>query len=319
MPRFAARSVVVATLVVLAAALFTLPLAGCGEAVSGTDPKGASPETEWASTLFLAGDGEMWVVDVNAERAEHLRMPDQLAAGDPPHRIAAIGDRLALWSYDVTSVPIADPTAPSSTLAEDGWIFIPAADPARIWVGFLDRDHPPRERPLGELREIDSSANVITRVKPPGGAWPYAELTSGLIFQMGGSLELWDPDDQRTVRTYPWEQIGDMGPVSGDLLASCIESCEGLILTDFATGEQRQIPAPRGLAFAVPEASFSLAARPSQCRSRRPEVAGGHGRPMSASWPSFRSRVARQRSSGIQRSRPDMSSPPGRPMAVRYS
>jgi hypothetical protein len=99
---------------------------------------------------------------------------------------------------------------------------------------------------------------VITRdVKPPHGAWPYAELTSGLLFQGPGPLTLWDPQDQRTVRTYPWEKIGDMGPVSGDLLASCRESCEELILTDFAAGTQRHIAAPEGLALVATEASFS--------------------------------------------------------------
>jgi hypothetical protein len=196
-------------------------------------------------------------VDVEAARARHLGIPE-LAAGDPPHRIAAIGDRLALWRYDVMSVPIADPSAPPTTLAKDGWIFIPAADRDRIWVGFLDPESPATERALGELRQIDADGNVITRgVEPPDGAWPYAELTSGLLFQGPGPIRLWDPVDQRTVRTFPWKEIGDMGPVSGDLLASCLESCEELILTDFATGDQRRVAAPEGLAPVAPEASFS--------------------------------------------------------------
>jgi hypothetical protein len=238
-------------------AALALTLAGCGEAVSGTDPNGPSGGSGKGSTLFLAGDGELWTVDVDAERAEHLRMPE-LAAGDPPHRIAAIGDRLALWGYDVAGVPIADPSGPPTTLANDGWIFIPAAERDRIWVGFLDSESPETARGLGELREIDAHGNVITRgVEPPGGAWPYAELTDGLLFQGRGSVRLWDPESERTVRTYPWEQIGDMGPVTGDLLASCRESCEELILTDFAAGRQRRIRAPSGLAFVAFEAASS--------------------------------------------------------------
>ena len=141
-------------------------------------------------------------------------------------------------------------------LAEDGWIFIPGAARDRIWVGFPGPEGPPT---LGEFREIDERGNVITRdVKPLRGAWPYAELTSGLLFQGPGPLTLWDPEDQRTVRTYPWDKIlGDMGPVRGDMLASCRESCEELILTDFALGTQRHIAAPEGLALVAPEASFS--------------------------------------------------------------
>lgn len=242
----------------VAVAVLALALVGCGEADGGMDRKAPSADAGRASTLFLAGDGEMWVVDVDAERADHLRMPDQLAAGDAPHRIAVIGERLALWSYDVTSVPTAHPSAPPTTLAEDGWIFIPGADRDRIWVGFLDPASPATERALGELREIDADGQVISRdVQPPRGAWPYAELTSGLLFQGSGRIRLWDPEDERTVRSYPWEEIGDMGPVSGDLLASCFERCEELILTDFAAGDQRRIAAPAGLALVAPEGSFS--------------------------------------------------------------
>ena len=249
------RSLSTSSVAIVAA--LALALAACGGPPGGTDPDGPRKESRKAATLFLAGNGELWTVDVDAERAEHLRMPE-LAAGDPPHRIAAIGDRLALWGYDVAGVPLADPSGSARTLASDAWIFIPAAEDDRIWVGFLDPESPATERALGELREIDAGGNVITRgVEPPDGAWPYAELTSGLLFQGPGSLRLWNPQSERTVRTYPWQEIGDMGPVSGDVLASCRESCEELILTDFAAGEQRRIRAPRGLVFAAFQAAFS--------------------------------------------------------------
>ena len=247
----------VSTSSVAIVAALALALAACGGAPGGTDPNGPSEESGKAGTLFLAGVGELWTVDVAAERAEHLRMPE-LAAGDPPHRIAAIGDRLALWGYDIAGVPIADPSGSPAMLANNAWIFIPAAEADRIWVGYLDPESPATERALGELREIDADGNVITRgVEPPDGAWPYAELTSGLLFQGPGSVRLWNPESGRTVRTYPLQEIGDMGPVSGDLLASCPDRCEELVLTDFAAGEQRRIQAPRGLAFVAFEAAFS--------------------------------------------------------------
>jgi hypothetical protein len=107
-----------------AVAALALALVGCGEADGGMDGKAPSADTERTSTLFLAGDGEMWVVDAEAAGAQHLRIPE-LAAGDPPHRIIAIDDRLALWGYDVLSVPIADPSGPPTTLANDGWVMIP--------------------------------------------------------------------------------------------------------------------------------------------------------------------------------------------------
>jgi len=222
------------------------------------DSNPARPRAEEA-TLFLAGNSEIWVVDVDKEQVEHLRVPD-LGAGDPPHLIESIGDHLALWNYDVTSVPVANPAAPPETIADDGWIFIPAADPSHIWVGFLDADRPRAERALGELREIDGQGNVITSgIEPPGGAWPEVALARGFLFWANdGAIRLWDLEQRRTVRTYQREEIGDIpGPVTGDLLASCIGGCKELILTDFETGDQRRIPAPTGRAFMAREAAFS--------------------------------------------------------------
>jgi hypothetical protein len=58
-----------------AVAALALGLVGCGEADSGMDGKAPSADTERTSTLFLAGDGEMWVVDAEAARAQHLLVP----------------------------------------------------------------------------------------------------------------------------------------------------------------------------------------------------------------------------------------------------
>jgi hypothetical protein len=236
---------------VLLCVLAAFAAGGCGARERAT-----AEQDRTEATVFLTGIGELWVVDVDAERAVRVPRPE-LGAGDPPHLIAPIGDRLAMWSYDVTSVPLADPAAEPTTLANDGWIFIPAADPDRIWVGFLDRDSPPTERGLEELREIDSAGNVLTRgVAPPDGAWPYAEVGGGLLFQ-GSRPTLWDPETGRTIHSWEWEQIGDMGPVSGNLLASSEYESGELILTDVVTGEQRRIAPPQGGAFLAWEGAFS--------------------------------------------------------------
>jgi hypothetical protein len=230
--------------------LAAIALGGCGERDRAV---GASYETN--STLFLAGIGELWVVDVESEHAVRLRRPE-IGAGDPPHFIAAIGDRLAMWDYDVTTIPIADPSAESAPLAEDGWIFIPGADPDRIWVGLLDPESPATERGLNEVREIDSAGNVVTRAEPPHGAWPYAEVGGGLLLQAPRPT-LWDPDTGRTLRSWEWEEIGDMGPVSGNLLASSDYESGELIVTDVVSGAQRRIPPPEGLKLVGWEGSFS--------------------------------------------------------------
>ena len=244
------------SLSVTALAVAVLVLAGCGEL--DEEDSGVADEDPRPAALYLAGDGEMWVVDPDAEQAERIKMP-ALSAGDPPHRVEAIGDQLALWGYDVFTVPVNDPSARPRTIAKDGWIFIPATDPDRIWVGFLSEEGSNRQRRLRELKEIDSDGDVITSgVEAPGGAWPFAEATSGLIFTGEAGIELWDPDSGRLVRTFSWRQIGDIGPVSGDIAAGCPDDeCEELILTDLGTAQQQRFPAPEGLQFAVFEGSFS--------------------------------------------------------------
>ena len=234
------------------ACVIAAALSGCGDRVQGHADRVGGPE----GTLFLAGMGEMWEVDVASGSVEHVRLPE-LGAGDPPHLIAAVGDRLALWNYDVTTVPMKDPSAPPQTLARDAWIFIPAANPDRLWVGFLDPDSPATERGLGELREIDSRGDVVTRgVTPPDGAWPYAEVGGALLFQ-APKPTLWDPVSGRTLRTWDWDQIGDMGPVSRNLLASDIYKTGELVLTDVTTGQQQRIAPPRGMALLGYDGTFS--------------------------------------------------------------
>lgn len=231
-----------------------LALASCGERGAAADAPDEPREP--AATVFLAGMGEMWVVDAGSGEVERVAMP-QLGAGDPPHLIVAIGDRLAMWDYHVTSVPMSDPSAEPTTIAKHAWIFIPAADPERIWVGFLDPASPATERGLGELREIDSAGNVITAgIEPPDGAWPYAEVGGGLLFQSPRPT-LWDPHTGRTLRTWEWDEIGDMGPVVGDLLASSTYRTGELILTDVTTGEQRHIAPPDDFGLLAWEGAFS--------------------------------------------------------------
>lgn len=52
---------------------------------------------------MLAGDGELWIVDVLAARAQHFALK-QLAPGDPPLRVLARGAEVALWGYDIFSL-----------------------------------------------------------------------------------------------------------------------------------------------------------------------------------------------------------------------
>jgi hypothetical protein len=221
------------------------PAATSGPVVGPSEPR-----------LVLAGDGELWVVDVAGASVRHRRLP-QLSSGDPPYRILRRGDRLVLWSYQTLTL---DPggTAQPRVLVADSWIFIPSATPDRIWVGILDPRSPETERRLAAVREVAVDGRVtVGDVRPPGGRWPVAATSSALVFQSQGSgkggrgqLELWNPRTGKVLRRLP----GDY-PVASyvDLLAWCRQSCARLQVTNVATGKQIQVRPPAGAAGFAPE------------------------------------------------------------------
>lgn len=206
--------------------------------------------------LFLAGAGELWVVDVAGGSVRHRRFP-QLSAGDPPYWIVRRGDKLVLWSYQTLTLDPSSTGAQPRTLVRDSWIFIPSAAPDRVWVGILDPKSPETERRLAAVREVAVDGRVTVRdVRPPGGRWPVAATSSALAFESHGSgpggdeLELWNPLTGKVLRRLPGEY-----PVAshGDLLAWCRQSCARLHVTDVATGKEVQVRPPAGATGFAPE------------------------------------------------------------------
>jgi hypothetical protein len=207
--------------------------------------------------LFLAGDGELWVVDVAGGTVRHRRLP-QLSPGDPPYRIVRRGDTLVLWSYQTLTLDPSSGAAQPRTLVGDSWIFIPSAAPDRIWVGIFDPDSPETERRLVAVREVAVDGRVtVGDVRPPEGRWPVAATSSALAFQShgGDQLELWNPLTGKVLRRLPGEF-----PVAShsDLLAWCRQPCARLHVTNVATGKEIQVRPPAGaFGFAPYQGVFS--------------------------------------------------------------
>ena len=206
--------------------------------------------------LFLAGAGELWIVDVAGGSARHRSLP-QLSGGDPPYWIVRRGDKLALWSYQTLTLDPGSSAAQPSTLVRDSWIFIPSAAPDRIWVGILDLTSPETERRLKAVREVTIDGRVtVADVRPPQGRWPGGATSSALAFQSHGSgpggdqLELWNPLTGKVLRRLPGEF-----PVAshGDLLAWCRQPCARLHVTNVATGKEIQVRPPADATGFAPE------------------------------------------------------------------
>ena len=221
----------------------------------GAEPEVAvEPDRPPPAELVLAGDGEIWVVDVAAERARHVRML-QLAPGDPVHRVVWRGDRFVFWGY--ATYAAAEPGKRLERIADDTWFFIPSAHRDRVWVTVLDPSSPETVRALKAVREITVAGRVtVPDVKPPGGRWPQGAVTSGLLFDRHPGWSVWDPRTGEEVSRL--NLGGPLGPTHGDMIASCAaEPCVELWLTDARTGRRRIARAPQGEAFQLSEAAFS--------------------------------------------------------------
>jgi hypothetical protein len=214
-----------------------LLLAACGG--DGDSPTAAQP-----TKLFLAGDGELTVVDVDAGLAERRRLPE-LAPGDPPHRIVRCGDRLVFYGGE-TYVLDPDLSSPPTKLG-DSWFFIPAAEPDRVWLALLDPTSPETVRALAAVREVSVDGSVtVPPVRPPAGRWPVAAVGDVLVFEdRRGGLELWSPSTGEYTRRVPGASLG---PSQGDLLAWCDDEGRTLHVMDVRSGSDRAIEPPEDFA-----------------------------------------------------------------------
>lgn len=223
---------------------------GCG----GDEPGGKSGGE--STKLYLAGQGEVWVVDVPSGTTRRVHAP--VGGGDYPHFIAPAGDRFVVWDGRAASLPLADPDAHPRKIARGGWIFIPALRRDAIWIAYLARG-PSRSGAIVRLREIDGEGRTLERTGPTPreGAWPFADVGGGLVFTDGAGGVLWDPRRQRIVRRFPGGRYGEIGAGGPDELASCLDRCRTLGLIDTDDGSRRLVGAPPGTRLVANEATFS--------------------------------------------------------------
>ena len=239
--------------IVLLAWIAALVAGGCGgtERESPTAPSVGSPPEP---TLFLAGDGELTVVDVDAGNAE-VHPLAELAPGDPPYRIVRRGSELVVYGGD-TYVLDHDLRSTPRKLG-DSWFFIPSAEPDRVWLAVLDPASPETVRALAAVREVSVDGRVtFPDVHPPGGRWPVAAVGDALVFEdRRGGLELWDPATGEYTRRLPGASLG---PSQGELLAWCERDGRALHVTDVGTGDDHTVAPPKGfVAFDCWRGTFS--------------------------------------------------------------
>jgi hypothetical protein len=208
-----------------------------GERPTQSAIPGATASTE---QLFLAGDGEAWVVDPASGTSRHLSMPE-LPPGDAPHRVARRDGAIVAWAYQ-TLVLRPDAGFAFDVLVPDSLIFIPSSEPDRVWVGIVDESQD--DARLTAVREVSVDGRVtVPDTRPPEGRWPVAAVDGNLVFQGDDELLVWDPSTGREVDRLPGQL-----PVAwdGSLLAWCDGACRSLSMKDLDTGETLTVEPPAG-------------------------------------------------------------------------
>jgi hypothetical protein len=194
-----------------------------------------------ADLLFLAGDGEAWVVDPTTQTVRHLSMPE-LPPGDAPYRVVRRGDALVAWAYRTLVLRPDANGFSSDVLVRDSLVFIPSSSPDRVWVAIVDEGQD--DGRLTAVREVSIDGQVtVPDTRPPEGAWPVAAVEGDLVFQRDGELFVWDPSTGQEIDRLPGQL-----PVAwqGSLLVWCDGACRSLDMADIASGERLAIQPPAG-------------------------------------------------------------------------
>jgi hypothetical protein len=201
-------------------------VAGCG---SASQPAAGTH-------LYLAGNGELWDVDVAHQRVRHLVRPT-LDVGDVPHRILARGRRLVMGSA-----------------FGDSAYFLPSVRSDRVWVV----DVSPFSGAVRAVREVTvNGVTVVPAIVPPQDRAPVAAVDRGLLLPAGDGYYLWNPRTGFILRHLTVDSE-TLGPTAGSLLTSCVNpQCHALALTHARSGAQRVIRAPAGFTFEPWTAAFS--------------------------------------------------------------
>jgi hypothetical protein len=215
-------------------ALAALALAGCGS-IEPRPAAAPTPAPTPSGLLFLAGrdPGTLIRVDVAAGTATRHRLP-QLSGGDPPYFVYFTGGRLVTFALGRSSSLAPDLSDPRSL--GESWYFVPSATPGRVWNILLARGH----YAFRGVREVtvDGRPTFARHVRVPG--WVSGAVPDGLLLQRR-RLEVWDPATAKVVRRLP-----GLYPVAirGSIVASCVDRCGALHLTDTRTGRDTTVRPP---------------------------------------------------------------------------
>jgi hypothetical protein len=204
---------------------------------------GEQSDVLFARAIVDSREG-LFKVDLTTGEVTRLRL--RMSCGDTPFCLISTGGELVISSVGRTTAY--NPAAggrPRAGRLGNGWITVPSTHDGRLWLGILARGKlgGPHRRGLSAMREIDLEDNVVRRMRPPEGEWPVGAVASGLLFQSGSGLRLWNLEEHGFTLRIPGAYPAD---TSERLVASCGDGCPKAALTDTRTGNTTRIAPPSG-------------------------------------------------------------------------
>ncbi len=221
-------------------------------------PPAAGVFPDASNTVLVLDDGYDGVTLVDLDRRVAVRrVVEGQRAGDQPYRLGRAGDRLIVGWDEIYAAPLA---GGASKLLGHATIWVPAAEPGRIWTV----DWPGGRIGLGNptTRLLDLTGRVLLEASfDPAIGFPAIGIPGGLAFETQEGVALWDAaTNQVTARAGSCATVSTFVSDShGDLLAWCETECDLFHVTRLAPSGPVDHPIlpPHGTTFDARNARFS--------------------------------------------------------------
>ncbi len=260
--RFRRRGALIATassvLLVLASvalrSVFTGDASRRKDVVVGTDGRqGLFSSDVNVGLVFDDGGNGILIVEPDRRMAAR-RIVEGQRAGDQPYRLVRVGDALVVGWGEVYAAPLDG--GPSHLLGEST-IFIPAAEPERLWLV----DYPGHVQGSGTAtyRQVDMSGREIVEFQglSQEEGFPGHGVPNGVALETLSGVAIVDAATGEIATRYG-TRSAFVSDVASNSLAWCEDLCRTMHVTNVMTGDDLAVAVPENLdGYNAREARFS--------------------------------------------------------------
>jgi DNA-binding beta-propeller fold protein YncE len=223
----------------------------------GDDTQSVFSEPTGSVLISDDGLGGAQIIDLD-ERRVVRRVLEGQAAGDQPFRLTPFGDEFLVGWGEIYSW---DPRTASSRLVADSTIYVPAAEPDRVWL--VDWSDGTIGLGANTYRYMTTDGTTLYEGLPTAVAdagdenwFPERGVPDGLVFQTDQGLAIWDAATDAVTTTFDIGSPGVTTDVHGDQIAWYDGQRTTLHLST-TDGTDTVIEPPAEAAFAIDSATFS--------------------------------------------------------------